>query len=85
MKTIAEEIKAERQRQLAKFGNQAHLGPFVLLAVLGEEVGEANEAALKMKFEGGKSMDDFREELLQVATVAVQMIGYIDQGDWKGE
>lgn len=82
MEKILKQIKAERIRQVRKFGDQTDLGPFVLLAVLSEEVGEASEAALRMAIEGGKTITDFRTELIQAATVAVQMVEIIDSRRW---
>lgn len=77
MENILNEIKAERQRQDAKWGEQNH-HPFVWLAILGEEVGEVNKAALEHSF-SGKSLDEYREELIQVASVAVAMVECLDK------
>ncbi len=46
--------------------------------ILGEEVGEANKAALEAKF-GSKTLAEYREELVQVAAVAVAMIQCLDR------
>lgn len=77
MENILNEIKAERQRQDAKWGEQNH-HPFAWLAILGEEVGEVNKAALEHNF-SGKSLDEYREELIQVASVSVAMIECLDR------
>jgi NTP pyrophosphatase (non-canonical NTP hydrolase) len=70
-KTI-EQIKAERQRQDAKFGEQNH-SVERWLTILGEEVGEVNRAAIDHWHEG-KSLEPYRNELVQVAAVAIAMI-----------
>lgn len=61
------EIAKERARQDKKWGIQNH-APFKWLAILGEEVGEANKAALEDK------PDEYRNELIQVAAVAMAMV-----------
>lgn len=64
---IYKEICDERLRQDEKFGEQNH-HPYKWLAILGEEVGEANKAALENK------PLEYRKELIQVAAVAVSII-----------
>jgi hypothetical protein len=49
MPLIFHEIKREREKQNAKWGEQGH-HPFVWFTILGEEIGEACEASLKWKF-----------------------------------
>jgi hypothetical protein len=51
MARVYVEVLAERQRQNFKWGEQNH-HPFLYLAILGEEVGEANQAALQATFGG---------------------------------
>ena len=75
------EVNDERNRQEEKWGTQNH-DPFTYLAILGEEVGEACQAALKTRYEGGKTLADYRTELVQVAAVAVAMIECLDRGEW---
>jgi NTP pyrophosphatase (non-canonical NTP hydrolase) len=79
---IFDEIVAERDRQNAKWGEQNH-DPFTYMTVLTEEVGEAAEAALHMKF-GGPEAENYRTELVQIAAVAVEMIECVDRkkGGW---
>ena len=60
-------VERERMAQDRKWGQQNH-NPFIWLAILGEEVGEANKAAL----EGNG--DEYLDELNQVAAVAVAAI-----------
>lgn len=72
-------IEAERERQDDKFGEQNH-DPFKWLAILGEEVGEANKAALEAEFalhkgfDGSGNFENYIKELIQIAAVAVSMI-----------
>ena len=77
VKTLSEfgislEVIKERRRQDEKWGEQNH-GPFKWLAILGEEVGEANKAALEDDSAG------YRNELIQVAAVAMAMVGCHDR------
>ena len=77
---VLDEVRLERVRQDEKWGPQNH-NPAEWLMVLGEEVGEANKAALEARFAGEFYASDkpsgliaYREELIQVAAVAVAMI-----------
>lgn len=72
---IVNEIKEERQRQDNKWGEQNHFA-YKWLAILSEEVGEAAKAALEEK------PLEYREELIQVAAVAVAAIESLHRGDW---
>lgn len=72
---ILNEITKERQAQDKKWGVQNH-GPFKWLAILGEEVGEANGAVLE------HSLLRYREEMIQVAAVAVAAVECLDRGIW---
>ncbi len=76
-------VQAERAAQRAKWGEQRH-DPMTWLAILGEEVGEANQAALHDMF-GGFAAGTLRKELVQVAAVAVQMIEHLDAGTLCGK
>lgn len=76
-------IRAERERQDSKWGEQNH-DPFKYLAILGEEVGECNKAALESyDFKTGKwdreGLRHYCEELVQVAAVAKAMIECVDR------
>ena len=66
-------IFREREKQDNKWGEQNH-DIYKWLAILGEEVGEANQAAL----EGEKKK--LIDELVQVGAVAVAMIESIERG-----
>lgn len=82
---IYHEVALERIRQNDKWGEQNH-HPMEWLAILGEEVGEANKAALEAHFSGYKrtgNLEDYREELIQVAAVAVAMIESFDRNKFK--
>lgn len=80
---IYAEITAERDAQDAKWGNQHHSMP-IWSAILTEECGEAAEGALRVEFHGEEDhLAHLREELVQVAAVAVHIIEKIDSGDWK--
>ena len=74
---VLAEVAQERVRQESKWGEQNHHA-FPYLAILGEEVGEANQAAVKATFEDGK-WSDYRKELIQVAAVAVAMVEAYDR------
>lgn len=81
---VIKAVIEERYRQETKWGEQNH-DPFTYLAILGEEVGEANNAALEARFGKNRSrnMDHYKEELIQVAAVAVAMIECIDRDKWQ--
>jgi NTP pyrophosphatase (non-canonical NTP hydrolase) len=79
------EVLAERARQDAKWGEQNH-DPFVYGAILGEELGEFMQAALKCRFEAGADWPRFakamREEAVQCAAVALAIVECLDRGKW---
>lgn len=76
-KLILNELLRERKRQHKHFGQQNHDFP-VFLAILQEEIGEASKAWLQANFEKVEHKqiltDELRNELVQIAAVAVQMI-----------
>ena len=81
--TIYTDISTERDSQDAKWGNQHHSVP-VWSAILTEECGEVAQAALEVAFHGEEDrLAHLREELVQVAAVAVHIIEKIDADDWK--
>lgn len=67
------DILFERDRQDSKWGEQRDNPPLLWLAILGEEVGEANKAVLERDWE------NFRTELIQVAAVALCAVESIDR------
>jgi NTP pyrophosphatase (non-canonical NTP hydrolase) len=83
MDYILDEIHSERVRQDQKWGEQNH-SPAEWLMILGEEVGEVNKAALETFFkykDSDKDYSKYREELIQVAAVAVAMIECLDRNN----
>ncbi len=90
---VLEEIKAERERQDARWGVQNH-SPMEWQGILIEEVGEAAKEATDYHFRIGHRGDDaldekiirkqlqaYRAELIQVAAVAVAMVECLDRNE----
>jgi hypothetical protein len=78
---ILNEVIRERMRQDEKWGIQRHAA-VDWLAILGEEYGEACKAAIESKFKhGSSSWEGYREELIQIAAVAISAIESYDRGD----
>lgn len=76
-------ILHERDRQDAKWGEQNH-APEVWLTILGEEFGEACQAALTDRFIANSavpsdSASDLRKEIIQVAAVAIAMLEWMNR------
>ena len=69
---IVKFIIAERVRQDEKWGEQNH-DVFKWLAILGEEVGEANKAALENDY------SELMQELIQIGAVTVAMIESLER------
>ena len=83
MENIFQQIKDERIRQDKKWGEQNH-HPIEWCAILGEEVGEVQKAALETHFKyKGDNPENYREELIQVAAVAVAMVECYDRANPK--
>ena len=80
MTRVLSEVMGERLRQEDKWGQQNH-DPFTYLAILGEEFGEACQAAVQATMEPDKNTtwDDYRDELIQIAAVAVAMVECLDR------
>lgn len=78
---IYRDIDAERDRQEAKWGAQLHSWP-VWAAILAEESGEVAEACLQAHWHEAGAMEHLREELVQAAAVAVQMLEKLDAGEF---
>ena len=66
-KQILKAIEVERKNQDDKWGEQNH-NIFKWLAILGEEVGEANKSALE------ENSEELVEELIQISAVSVAML-----------
>ncbi|WP_328425975.1 hypothetical protein [Streptomyces sp. NBC_00443] len=95
MRSFAEDVDAERQRQLEKFGDQRHpvlLGPNnqLLFEKLAEGLRETNEDPLQRcwmtilleeAYEAGAERDlaKFREEIIQVAAVCQAIVTDLDR------
>lgn len=83
MKTILNEVAAERLRQNEKWGEQNH-HPVEWLAILTEETGEVAKEVVELTFSNDETevktrLQNYRMELIQVAAVAVQMIECLDR------
>ncbi len=74
MKKIFQDITAERERQDKKWGAARDLPNYTWLAILIEEVGEIAEGILKEIY-----WKDAREELVQIASVAVAWLENLDR------
>jgi len=72
MEDVLNLIRAERERQNKKWGEQNH-DDYRWLAILTEEVGEAAQAILHDEF-GGSHAGTAKTELVHVAAVAVQWL-----------
>ena len=72
MENVLNQIRAERERQNEKWGEQNH-DDYRWLAILTEEVGELAQAILHDEF-GGSHAGTAKTELVHVAAVAVQWL-----------
>jgi len=86
LEQVMSDVCAELKKQREKWGEQNH-SPEWWLAILGEEVGEVNKAALESHFKDhyrNAKWSDYRKELVQVAAVAISAIESLDRnGDPK--
>lgn len=71
-------VMKEMHSQDEKWGKNRNLEPILWSAILTEECGEFAQAALHDKF-GGDKAGGLREEAVQVAAVALQIIENIDR------
>lgn len=69
---ILMEVLRERIKQEKKWGQQNH-EPLKWNAILGEEFGEVSKAILE------KDIKNYREELIQVAAIAIAAIDSLDR------
>lgn len=74
---VSKQVKLERANQDMKWGQQNH-DPVWWMSILGEEVGESQKAVLESSF-GDKPWSEYREELVQVAAVAMAAIQCLDR------
>lgn len=80
-KKVLSEVSSERNRQDVMWGTQEH-EPSVYFAILAEEVGEVAEEINEMVHDPRSSeqrLKNMREELIQVAAVAVAFIERLDR------
>lgn len=73
--SVIEEVLEERSRQDNKWGEQNHR-PDTWIVILAEELGEASHAMLNIL------ADKYREEMIQVAAVAVAAVEALDRGKY---
>lgn len=79
------DVIAEMKKQDSKWGADRNQHPFLWQVILGEEFGEVCQAILHDEF-GGDHAGTAREELVQVAAVALQFIEQYDRlNDVKNE
>ena len=76
---VINEVVEERKKQDAKWGEQNH-SPANWLMILTEEVGEVSKAAVEAHF-GNATLEEYRNELIQVAAVAIAMIECHDRNN----
>lgn len=65
LEDVLSEIREERERQVAKWGDQSHKPYPVWVTILGEEFGEAAKEVLEERHQ------ELYDELIQTAAVAV--------------
>ena len=82
MSTTINDVIEERKRQDDKCGQQNH-HPIIWMSILTEEVGEAAKEANDIFFANAQRIEQLREELVQVAAVAIAAIESLDRGLWK--
>lgn len=73
----ARDVLEERAHQDAKWGKQWHQ-PFAWLSILGEEMGEACQAANEANWQTG-NWANYRAELIQVAATALNAVETFDR------
>jgi NTP pyrophosphatase (non-canonical NTP hydrolase) len=83
LKKLLNEVARERERQDAKWGEQNH-DPMDWYSILGEEFGEMYDFKKKnFKKATPEQLAHYREELIQVAAVAVAMVECLDRAKWS--
>lgn len=76
-------INEERERQDSRWGEQDH-DPITWMSILTEEVGEAAHAANENKW-NEQSLDDFKNEMVQVAAVAQAIIECLERASLRAD
>ena len=87
MEKIIYEILDEIKRQHEKWGVQNH-HPYEWIAILGEEFGEVCKAAYETGTDGFKNKvnwEQYRNEIIQVIAVAIDMIKNFDREHYQNE
>ena len=87
MEKIIYEILDEIKHQHEKWGGQNH-HPYEWIAILGEEFGEVCKAAYEAGTNGFKNKgnwNNYRNEIMQVAALAIAMIENIDKEHYQNE
>ncbi|MFC5408031.1 hypothetical protein ACFPMF_01830 [Larkinella bovis] len=83
---VLAEVRGERERQEAKWGQQ-NRRPHIYSIILNEEVGEVNKAICEWYFGDAdatlQNLKDIRSELIQVAAVAVAMVESMDRNEFN--
>jgi NTP pyrophosphatase (non-canonical NTP hydrolase) len=79
LEDIIEEVRQERISQDDKYGWPRNHKPERWLAILAEEFGEFAIDVNDCRFESGMWKDNMRNELIQVAAVAIAAIEDLDQ------
>lgn len=72
-------IEGERLRQDQKWGDQSGNEDILWSVVLSEEAGEVAKETLHLNYEGTGTIEHLREELIQVAAVAVAWVEALDK------
>lgn len=77
-----EDVFEEKDRQVAKWGEQNH-NPYIYLTILVEEVGEIAQAILQTQFGGPKGgFANIRKEAVHACAVALAAIECLDRDKW---
>ena len=92
MESVIELVRKERARQDELWGESNHK-PIEWVAILTEEVGEVSKEALELHFQNGyadlknkyakRKILNYKEELVQVASVAIAMVECLERGEWN--
>lgn len=76
---IAYEVMKENSRQDKKYGKERNQHYYTWMVILGAEYGEACQAALAFTGEDVDKGHHYREELIQVAAIAMAAIENYDR------
>lgn len=86
MINVLTEVSYERKRIFSKYGTR-NFSPVIWLPILIEEVGEVGQAICEVEHGPGLArrghMLNLRNELIQVAAVAVAMVESLDRNELK--